>query len=60
MKNYELKEDTNVPKSPKRFYIRGEYPSCYITDNMSKRDANLVAKSLRQIGNNVKDLTKGN
>lgn len=61
MKNYELKEDCKYYDSyPKRFYIRGEFPSCYITDNMTLKEAKKVAKCLQQLGNNVKDLTKGN
>ncbi len=57
---YELKEDAMRPKTEKkRFYIRAGYPLNYITGNMTKRNANLVAKSMRQLGLTVTDKTKG-
>lgn len=62
---YELKEDTNIQplhskdaNYAKRFYIRTGFPLSYLTDNMTKREANKVAKSLRQLGFTVIDKTK--
>lgn len=52
---YELKEDLN---DHNKFYIRSAFPLCYITDNMTKREINKIAKSMRQLGFVVIDKTK--
>ena len=45
-------------KTNKKFYIRAAKPLCFITDNMTKREANKLAKSMRQLGLTVIDETK--
>lgn len=56
---YEMRIDnvTNAVKNV-NVYIRAGYPRTYITDNMTKREANKVAKSMRQLGFTVIDKTK--
>jgi hypothetical protein len=37
------------------YYIRSDYPFCYVTGNLSLKEAKLVAQSLRQLGYTVSD-----
>jgi len=58
---YELWKDTvtdEAIKTNKKYYIRASKPLCYLTDNMTKREANKVAKSMRQLGFTVIDMVK--
>jgi len=54
---YQLKKDANSLDS-KKYYIRAAFPLNYITDNMTYNQAQKVAKSMRQLGYTVIDMTK--
>ena len=56
MNIYEIKTDKLAGKN--QHYIRETFPSCYLTDNMGKREINRIAKTLRQLGHTVVDKTK--
>lgn len=56
---YYIKFDATTinPKAP--YYIRTGFPLAYLTDNMTKREINKIAKAMRQLGFTVIDQTKG-
>lgn len=56
--NYELKCDMDHKGEKARYYIRGEKPSTYITDNMTYAQITLVARSLKQLGHSVHRVLK--
>ena len=50
---YELRLDPNAAErgnAKAKYYIRAAFPSCFITDNMTYAQALSVAKSMRQLG----------
>jgi len=49
---YILKIDENAT-TDKKYYIRGAFPSCYLTDNMTYKQAQLVIKSFSQLGHTI-------
>lgn len=56
---YELRLDTtNVAQGNKKYYIRAGFPLNYLTDDMTYREAQKVAKSIRQLGFTVIDCSK--
>lgn len=57
---YEIRLDkiTDMAKAGNKYYIRTAYPRKYLTDNMTYREIQKVAKSMRQLGYTVIDRTK--
>lgn len=59
---FEFKIDNSASTIPsktgKKYYVRQAYPSCFITDNMTYKEAQKVIKSMRQLGFTVIDRTK--
>lgn len=57
---YELRLDTvtHEAKTNKKYYIRTEKPLCFLTDNMTYREAQKLVKNMRQLGITVVDKTK--
>lgn len=60
---YEVKIDRQYAKENglgknQVYYIRESYPGCFLTDNMTYREAQKFAKSMRQLGFTVIDRTK--
>ncbi len=55
-KTYEIRIDTsNMIEGNKKYYIRAGQPFQYLTDNMTYKEAQKVAKSMRQLGLTVVD-----